>query len=73
MPAGIDSPGYVEEQRKKPRITKKIEEDDVVLSAESVAKSLIIGEYRLSSWGCIQGRASQAGSADRDYLKTKGG
>lgn len=43
MPAGIDSPGYVEEQRRKPRITKKIEEDDVVLSPESVAKSLLAG------------------------------
>ena len=43
MPAGIDSPGYVEEQRNKPRITKKIEEDDVVLSPESVAKSLLAG------------------------------
>jgi hypothetical protein len=43
MPAGIDSPGYLEEQRNKPRITKKIEEDDVVLSPESVAKSLLAG------------------------------
>lgn len=45
MPAGIDSPGYVEEQRSKPRITRKIEEDDVVLSPENVAGSLISGEW----------------------------
>ena len=44
LPAGIDSPGYVEEQRSKPRITKKIEEGDEVLSPESVAKSLIVGK-----------------------------
>ena len=47
MPCGIQSPGYEEEQRTKPRITKKIEESDDVASAESVAKSLIIGEFKL--------------------------
>jgi 3-dehydrosphinganine reductase len=44
MPAGIDSPGYVEEQRSKPAITRTIEEGDKVISPGECAGHLIRGE-----------------------------
>ncbi|ORY32168.1 hypothetical protein BCR39DRAFT_524443 [Naematelia encephala] len=43
MPAGIDSPGYVNEQLYKHAITKKIEDGDKVISAEECAGHLIRG------------------------------
>jgi hypothetical protein len=43
MPAGIDSPGFVEEEREKPSVTKKIEESDEQISPEKCAEYLIAG------------------------------
>jgi hypothetical protein len=44
MPAGIDSPGYIEEQKEKPAPTKKLEESDEISSPEVVVGHLIRGE-----------------------------
>ena len=43
MPASIRSAGWENEELRKPRITKQIEEGDEVLPAGDVAESLIIG------------------------------
>lgn len=43
MPAGILSPGYENEQKTKPDITKKIEDGDTPISAEAAAGLLIAG------------------------------
>jgi 3-dehydrosphinganine reductase len=43
MPAGIDTPGFVEEEKEKPKVTKKIEEDDKQISPEKCAEYLIAG------------------------------
>ena len=45
MSGGIDSPGWVKEQEHKPRITKKIEEGDTVISPEASSAALISGAY----------------------------
>jgi len=45
MPAGIDSPGFVEEEKEKPAVTKKIEESDEQISAEKCAEYLIAGAF----------------------------
>jgi hypothetical protein len=44
MPAGIDTPGFVEEEKEKPAVTRKIEESDEQISAEKCAEFLIAGE-----------------------------
>jgi hypothetical protein len=44
MPAGIDTPGFVEEEKEKPAVTRKIEESDEQISAEKCAEYLIAGE-----------------------------
>jgi hypothetical protein len=44
MPAGIDTPGFVEEEKEKPAVTRKIEESDDQISAEKCAEYLIAGE-----------------------------
>jgi len=51
MPAGIDSPGFVEEEKEKPAVTKKIEESDEQISPEKCAEYLIAGAY-ISSLLC---------------------
>lgn len=43
MPAGIDSAGYVEEQKLKPAPTKKLEEGDRIDKPKTVAMCLIKG------------------------------
>ncbi|EIW65651.1 hypothetical protein TREMEDRAFT_70510 [Tremella mesenterica DSM 1558] len=43
MSAGIDSPGFVEENKTKPEITKKIEEGDSPISPEECSRLLIRG------------------------------
>jgi hypothetical protein len=43
MPAGIDSPGFVEEEREKPKVTRKIEESDEQISPEKCAEYLFAG------------------------------
>jgi hypothetical protein len=43
MPAGIDTPGFVEEEKEKPAVTRKIEESDDQISAEKCAEYLIAG------------------------------
>jgi len=43
MPAGIDSPGFLEEEKEKPAVTKKIEESDDQISPEKCAEYLIAG------------------------------
>jgi len=43
MPAGIDTPGFVEEEKEKPAVTKKIEESDDQISPEKCAEYLIAG------------------------------
>lgn len=45
MPAGIDTPGFVEEEKEKPKVTKKIEEDDTQISPEACAQALIQGKH----------------------------
>lgn len=47
MPAGIDTPGFVEEEKEKPAVTRKIEESDDQISAEKCAEYLIAGESLL--------------------------
>jgi 3-dehydrosphinganine reductase len=47
MPAGIDSPGFVEEEREKPKVTRKIEESDEQISPEKCAEHLFAGESSL--------------------------
>jgi hypothetical protein len=49
MPAGIDTPGFVEEEKEKPAVTRKIEESDEQISAEKCAEYLIAGESPSSS------------------------
>ena len=49
MPAGIDSPGFVEEEKEKPAVTKKIEESDEQISAEKCAEYLIAGAFSFLS------------------------
>jgi len=44
MPAGIDTPGFVEEEKEKPAVTRKIEESDEQISPEKCAEYLIAGE-----------------------------
>ena len=44
MPAGIASPGFIEEEKEKPKVTKKIEEDDTQITPEVCAKHLITGQ-----------------------------
>jgi 3-dehydrosphinganine reductase len=55
MPAGIDTPGFVEEEKEKPKVTKKIEEDDKQISPEKCAEYLIAGTSSLliSLYICI--------------------
>lgn len=53
MPAGIDSPGYVQEQLEKPSATKKLEEGDRVDQPGKVAMDLIKGASCLQSRGPI--------------------
>lgn len=48
FPGTILSPGYVEENKVKPEITLKIEEDDKARPPEELAEYLIKGET--SSW-----------------------
>jgi 3-dehydrosphinganine reductase len=43
MPAGIDTPGYVTENKEKPKVTLKIEEGDKVISPTECAGHLIRG------------------------------
>jgi hypothetical protein len=43
MPAGIDTPGFVEEEKEKPAVTRKIEESDDQISPEKCAEYLIAG------------------------------
>jgi 3-dehydrosphinganine reductase len=43
MPAGILSPGYENEQKTKPQITKDIEEDDTPIAPEKAAAYLLSG------------------------------
>jgi hypothetical protein len=43
MPAGIDSPGFIQEEKEKPTVTKKIEESDDQISPEICAEYLIAG------------------------------
>jgi len=43
MPAGIDTPGFVEEEKEKPAVTRKIEESDEQISPEKCAEYLIAG------------------------------
>lgn len=53
MPAGILSPGYENEQKSKPAITKKIEEGDTPIAPEKAAALLIKGiergEYQITN------------------------
>lgn len=49
MPAGIDSPGYIEEQKEKPAPTKKLEESDEISTPEVVVGHLIRGESLTST------------------------
>ena len=49
-PAGIDSPGYVEENKGKPAVTIKIEESDEVISPEACAGHLMRGESLLTAF-----------------------
>ncbi|EKC98662.1 oxidoreductase [Trichosporon asahii var. asahii CBS 8904] len=53
MPAGILSPGYENEQKTKPAITKKIEEGDTPIAPEKAAGLLIRGiergEYQITN------------------------
>jgi hypothetical protein len=51
MPCGIKSAGWDEEQKLKPRVTKKIEESDDVLPGADVARSLIAGRLPTSLAG----------------------
>jgi hypothetical protein len=44
MPAGIDTPGFVEEEKEKPKVTKQIEEDDTQISPEACAQALVTGK-----------------------------
>lgn len=44
MPAGIATPGFIEEEKEKPKVTKKIEEDDTQISPEECAKHLLAGQ-----------------------------
>lgn len=48
MPAGIDTPGFLEEEKEKPAVTKKIEESDDQISPEKCAEYLIAGESQFS-------------------------
>lgn len=43
FPSTILSPGFEEEQKRKPAITKKIEEADTPQTPEQVVKSLLKG------------------------------
>ena len=43
MPAGIDSPGFIEEEKEKPKVTRKIEESDEQISPEKCAEYLFAG------------------------------
>lgn len=47
MPAGIDTPGFVEEEKEKPAVTKKIEESDSQISPDLCAKYLLAGQFPL--------------------------
>lgn len=51
MPAGIASPGFIEEEKEKPKVTKKIEESDTQISPEECAKHLIAGALHPSLRG----------------------
>jgi 3-dehydrosphinganine reductase len=44
FPGTIYSPGYIEENKTKPKITLKIEESDDGMQPEAVAKALLHGE-----------------------------
>ncbi|VDB87978.1 unnamed protein product [Peniophora sp. CBMAI 1063] len=46
FPASIDSPGYVEENKTKPAITRKIEESDTVATPDACAEGLFQGVQR---------------------------
>jgi 3-dehydrosphinganine reductase len=48
-PAGILSPGYDEEEKTKPAVTKKIEEGDEPISPEKCVEVLLSGESRSES------------------------
>jgi 3-dehydrosphinganine reductase len=48
-PAGILSPGYEEEEKTKPAVTKKIEEGDEPISPEKCVEVLLSGESRSES------------------------
>lgn len=48
MPAGIDSPGFIEEEKEKPKVTRKIEESDEQISPEKCAEYLFAGTFSLS-------------------------
>jgi len=43
MPAGIDTPGFLEEEKEKPAVTRKIEESDEQISPQKCAEYLIAG------------------------------
>lgn len=46
MPAGMLSPGYDEENKAKPKITRKIEEGDTPISCDAAAALLVKGIER---------------------------
>ena len=48
-PAGILSPGYDEEEKTKPAVTKKIEEGDEPISPEKCVEVLLSGESRMQA------------------------
>jgi 3-dehydrosphinganine reductase len=43
LPASINTPGFVEEQRIKPQLTQEIEKDDVAVDPDQCAASLFLG------------------------------
>ena len=54
MPAGIDTPGFVAENARKPELTKKIEQGDKVIGPEACAGHLIRGApFTLRSAGAV--------------------
>jgi short-subunit dehydrogenase len=50
FPGTIYSPGYVEENKTKPKITLKIEETDEGMQPDKVAEALLRGEYSVYSF-----------------------
>jgi 3-dehydrosphinganine reductase len=44
IPAGILSPGYEEEEKTKPAVTRKIEDGDTPMKPEECVGNLIAGE-----------------------------